>query len=378
MNSFIVFEDSSKSKFGGGQRVSYDLLKVLYKRKDHLSVIDFTLNSSFLLESKKLLDSILILKKYNSQKKSKNNSFTFSFIELIASIIYFPFNVCKIYKFINEIGFKRKHIIICTTKKTVIYGCVLRLFSSHFIVIFHVHNFLNANIFWKIIFKRLLNFTDDNWFVSQTVKTSFGAKCKGRILFNPVDLNFKKKNYFQSIKNNIINVGVVANLLGYKGIDYFVDSFDLLPASQKKNVIFHIFGDGPERDKLILLSKNNSNIIFHGFVSDINMYSKLDILVSTSIEEEAFSLVLFEATKYSIPVIATELMVHKEFFSDKSIIYIKPKSSREISSAILKLILNYNNLASILVHNAQFELISKFNVSFETSVCRALQIFSSD
>ena len=49
---------------------------------------------------------------------------------------------------------------------------------------------MNGNIIWKFIFKSLLNYTYDNWFVSQTVKTSFGESSKGRVLYNPVDLNF--------------------------------------------------------------------------------------------------------------------------------------------------------------------------------------------
>jgi glycosyltransferase involved in cell wall biosynthesis len=372
MNSFIVFEDSSKSKFGGGQKVSYELLKVLSKRKEHLTVIDFTLNSTFISTSRNLVKSFLILKKFNSPKKSKNNSFTFSLFELLTSIYFFPINIFKIYRFLIKTAPKNKYILICTTKKTILYGCTLKLFSSNIIVIFHIHNYMNGNIIWKFIFKSLLNYTYDNWFVSQTVKTSFGESSKGRVLYNPVDLNFIIKH---NSKNSIINVGLVANLLGYKGIDYFVNSFELLPTSIKKIIVYHIYGDGPEMDNLKLLSNNNPNIIFHGFVSDVKFYNSLDILVCASIEEEAFSLVLFEAIKHSVPIIATELMVHKEFFSDKSILYIKPKSSEEISSAIIKLILNYDSLGSTLVNNAQLELISKFDVNFEASVCNALQPF---
>ena len=154
--------------------------------------------------------------------------------------------------------------------------------------------------------------------MSSTVKLSYGNKANGIIIYNPIELNFNSK---LKPVNKIVNIGLVANLLGYKGINYFIKSYDYLPKNINHQIIYNIFGDGPSKHNLMCLSNNNENIIFHGFKPDKEFYNYIDILVCPSIEEEAFSLVIFEATKNSIPVIATNLKVHKEFFSNNSFVF---------------------------------------------------------
>jgi glycosyltransferase involved in cell wall biosynthesis len=364
LNNFIIFEDSSKSKFGGGQKVSFELIKILKRNFFNISLIDFTSKSTFCIESNNIVQNSLVLTTFNFQKKSSQNSFTFSKFEIIFNLLFFPFNLYRILNFLKRIPLNSKTILICPTKKTVLYGLIIKLIRPKIFLIFHVHNYLNNHYLWSHFMKGVIKYTDDNWFVSSTVKSSYGQNVKGVIIYNPIELNFKKK-VLKS--NHEVNIGLVANLLGYKGIKYFINSYDHLQSDISNKIIYHIYGDGPEKKELMSMSNHNSNIVFHGFLSQNKVYDQIDLLVCPSIQEEAFSLVIFEATQNSIPVIATNLKVHKEFFSNNSLLFVNVKSEFEIANAITD-ILNDENLRLNLVYNAQNDLLTKFNISFESKI----------
>ena len=364
MVNFIIFEDSSKSKFGGGQKVSFELIKILKRNLFNISLIDFTSKSSFCIESNTIVQNSLVLTTFNFHKKSSQNSFTFSNFEIIFNLLFFPFNLYRILKFLKRLPLNSKTILICPTKKTVIYGLVIKLFRPKIFLIFHVHNYLNKHYLWSHFMKGVIKYTDDNWFVSSTVKSSYGHNVKGNIIYNPIELNFKEKVVKS---NNDVNIGLVANLLGYKGIKYFIKSYDHLQKDISNKIIYNIYGDGPEKNELMSLSNQNSNILFHGFLSEKEVYRQIDILVCPSIQEEAFSLVIFEATQNSIPVIATNLKVHKEFFSNNSLLFVDVKSELDIANAISNILTN-KNLRFNLVYNAQNDLLTKFKISFESKI----------
>lgn len=362
--NFIIFEDSSKSKFGGGQKVSFELINILKRNLFSVSLIDFTSDSIFYRESSNLVNDSLVLTTSNFHKKSTQNSFTFSNYEIIFNLLFFPFNLYRLFKFLKRLPLSSKTILICPTKKTIIYGLVIKLLRPKVFIIFHVHNYLNKHYLWSVFMKNIIKYTDDNWFVSSTVKSSYADRAKGKIIYNPIELDFKEKVIK---RNNEVNIGIVANLLGYKGIKYFLKSYDHLQIDINKKIIYNIFGDGPEKNELMNMCKHNSNILFHGFVSGKEVYSQIDILVCPSIQEEAFSLVIFEATQNSIPVIATNIKVHKEFFSNNSLLFVDVKSEIAIAKAISILLTN-DKLRFNLVHNAQNDLLTKFKISFESRV----------
>ena len=115
MTNFIIFEDSSKSKFGGGQKVSFELLNIFKRNNFNFSLIDFTKKSNFYSDSKKIVNKTLVLKTLNFNKKSNNNSFTFSNFEIISIIFLFPFNFFRLYVFLLK---KSKNSIIQIILKT--------------------------------------------------------------------------------------------------------------------------------------------------------------------------------------------------------------------------------------------------------------------
>ena len=364
MVNFIIFEDSSKSKFGGGQKVSFELINILKRNSFNISLIDFTSKSNFYIESNNIVQDSLVLTTFNFHKKSIQNSFTFSNLEIIFNLVFFPFNLYKILRFLKRLPLNSKTILICPTKKTLIYGLVIKLLIPKLFLIFHVHNYLNRHYLWSRFMKIVINYTNDNWFVSSTVKSSYGHYAKGNIIYNPIELIFKEKAVQ---RNNEVNIGLVANLLGYKGIKYFIKSYDYLKTDISNKIIYNIYGDGPEKNELMSMSSQNRNILFHGFLSEKEFYSQIDVLVCPSIQEEAFSLVIFEATQNSIPVIATNLKVHKEFFSNNSLLFVDVKSELDIANAISN-ILNNEDLKYNLVYNAQNDLLTKFKISFESKI----------
>ena len=362
MRCCIVFEDSSKSNFGGGQRVSYQLLKTLNSFDIRLNLIDFTDSSDFFNSSKYYTVSSLVLKKFNVNRKTNWNSFSFSIFEVLGTLLLIPLNLFLLLRYIQS--HSKGSVIICTTKKTMLFGWILKFVFSDIKLVFHIHNYLRDTLFWSDSVRHIVSKSDENWFVSESVKLSYGKYSHGMILYNPVSLDFKFRDN-DSIKYQF-NVGVVSSLFGYKGVSYFLSSFFILPNELHGRIQFHVYGDGPQKVELQRTAKDCDFIHFHGFVADTNdIYKNIDILVCPSIDEEAFSLVLFEATCNSIPIIATNLEVHREFFSSEALLFVEPKNSQGISVAIERLVKDYE-LRSSLVKNARAQIKGRFEVSFES------------
>lgn len=364
MRCCTVFEDSSKSNFGGGQRVSNQLLKTLNSIDVRLNLIDFTDSSDFFVSSKYYTVSSLVLKKFNVSRKTNWNSFSFSPLEIFGSLLLLPLNLFLLLRYLKSQS--KGCVLICTTKKTMLLGWILKFMCSDIKLVFHIHNYLRNTFFGSDLVRRIVSKSDENWFVSESVKISYGRIVHGTILYNPVSLDFNFR-VNQSYKRQF-NVGVVSSLFGYKGVSYFLSSFFILPNELKGRIQFHVYGDGPQKVELQRTAKACEFIHFHGFVADAtDIYKNLDILVCPSIDEEAFSLVLFEATCHSIPIIATNLEVHREFFSSEALLFVETKDSQGISNAIERLVKDCE-LRSSLVENARAQIKGRFEVSFESSL----------
>jgi len=107
-----------------------------------------------------------------------------------------------------------------------------------------------------------------------------------------------------------INLSIVGRFSPVKNHFYAFDIIDSLG----KHFYLNVYGAktldiAEEKDsyevEIINHINNNSNIIHHGFISDMEaIYKNTDILIITS-ETESFSMVTIEALSYGVPVVST-------------------------------------------------------------------------
>ena len=141
-------------------------------------------------------------------------------------------------------------------------------------------------------------------------------------LFNPgVDGTSIRQQY--SIPNDalvILFVGGLDRAHHFKGVDYLIEAFALIP---DQKVLLMIVGDGDLRqqfEQLAALSGVADRVIFTGVVPNEELppyYTAADIFVLPSFPPESFGIVLIEAMACGIPVIAHDIPGVRSVVDDK-------------------------------------------------------------
>jgi len=154
-------------------------------------------------------------------------------------------------------------------------------------------------------------------------------------------------------KKEKIIVATFSTLIKLKGIDYFMKSFEYL--KNKKEVEYWIFGEGSEKE--YLKQFENKNVKLQGFAdnSEELMINNIDIIVVSSITEEACPMVPLEAFRCGIPVISTNIGGQKEIVKDNVVgLLVDIKNSRQIAEKI-----NY-----FIDNPDEYEILSKNTIDY--------------
>ena len=148
--------------------------------------------------------------------------------------------------------------------------------------------------------------------VSKSAKTSvlerYGWNSnKVSVIKNGVNITNKSTKAKQS---NVIRLGVVSRLIPLKNISLLFLALTKLPENISNQFTIHIFGEGPEKEKLVNNAKlliNENNVTFHGnVINEDDIYNLFDILVMCS-NTEGLPMSILEAMGYSLPVISTRV-----------------------------------------------------------------------
>jgi len=149
-------------------------------------------------------------------------------------------------------------------------------------------------------------------------------------------------NYLPSIKDRNPFKIVYAGLLGVAQ-----DVFDIIKQIDFKSlgVELHIYGDGPEKEKIIsyVLSNNQCNIFYRGFVSVPELEKVLpdyhaSLIPLKSSIYGAFPSKIFTAMKFGLPVLFCGTGEGKRFVEAYKIGFTnEPKDFASLSSNIVKL-----------------------------------------
>ena len=107
--------------------------------------------------------------------------------------------------------------------------------------------------------------------------------------------------------DDIIKLAMVGRLVPLKRHEYIIKSLPSLLEKFSNNLLFYVFGDGPERDRLEKLAESlgvSGNVRFMG---DLRVFyphfKKMDLLVMPS-DHEGLPMTLLEALVLKVPVIA--------------------------------------------------------------------------
>ncbi|WP_317853997.1 glycosyltransferase [Chakrabartyella piscis] len=137
-------------------------------------------------------------------------------------------------------------------------------------------------------------------------------------------------------------VGIVARLEAVKDHKTFLlGAKEVL--SKEDNVCFYVIGDGSLREKLVAQTQKlgiEQNVIFTGFISDVErMEAALDINVITS-KEEALCLSIIETMSLGIPSVGTNAGGIKEVIADGKNGYLVPVGNYKALAEKIELVLH--------------------------------------
>lgn len=359
MKKLIILEDSSKVTFGGGQKGTIELIETL-KNEYEIILFDCTKNSMFQEKIKKYMLQQFYLKCQGEIVGGNSSSFSVGYKEMLLYPFLTILNIYKLFKFIQQL--KSKQFIFYTSNKKHLLLLYILKKLSKIEYIYHARTYDDKNSkFYQIMIPALKN-AKKIFCVSDFIKENINYNnCV--TVYNPLNID---KNYLQYHKPKILKkeviIGTASELLNWKGIDYFIKSYEFLSDNilEQYNIRYFIYGKGKEEENLKKLS-SNSNIIFKGFNS--NLYQEyqenIDIIVIPSISPESFGRTSIEGSFFGVIPLASNIGAQKELLSqmDKNLLF-ENKNSKDMATKIEYSILNYNILSKKSIElSKQFEFV---------------------
>ncbi len=217
-------------------------------------------------------------------------------------------NVIKLMKVIKE---KKIDVIHANSLRMALYAIVIQnVMTKDVQIIYTKHNVTILEKKMKRMFSRLLNrqiariITVSKFEKDNLVKLGV-AETRITTIYNGVDLeqfNFKGKQ-----KGSVRNIGILARLSQEKNVELFIKVAHALRDSP--HFIFHIAGDGPEKNKLQKMICDMDlahKVKMHGEISDPERFiHQMDLLLLTSLRE-VFPMVVLEAMAVGTPLISID------------------------------------------------------------------------
>ena len=242
------------------------------------------------------------------------------------------------------------------------------------------------------VFKENLSFSKK---IIYTFLEKFGAKFKDKIICvsqNDYDLAVNKKvtkkekleliyngfqattefleinqarkflfDYMQIQDNGKKIIGTISNLYKNKGIEYLIESAEILN-DKRKNLVFVVIGSGPEEKNLkhLIKKRNIKNFYLLGQINNASKYLKgFEIFTLTSIKE-GLPYTLIEALYAHIGIVCSDLESLSEIIINRQNgVLFEPKNTNKLVYAI-ESILNNPEFREKIKNNSSLTL-SKFD-----------------
>ena len=282
--------------------------------------------------------------------------------------------------------------IVHARSRAPAWSCLWACFFSRkkFVTTFHgTYNFSSKlKLFYNSVMVRSkLIIAGSNFIfnhINENYPTYFNpAKKKLMVIFRGINLDYfssknaseKKVNELAQIWNinkNDFTILLPGRLTKWKGQEMFIESLNLLVANHGKNNFQAIILGSDQGRKLYskkLLSlveryRLNRNITFINSCQEMPVAYKLaDIVVSSSIEPEAFGRVAIEAQAMSKPIVASNLGGSKEtVLNAKSGLLFKSEDSKELAGILNKFMKMNKESLGLMGEHGRKNVEKKFNV----------------
>lgn len=223
----------------------------------------------------------------------------------------------------------------------------LMIYTEHrFDADYHLNNFFNE-FFQKKILKKLNKRTKIIIAVSSSVQKFLiesGMSDKEKTVVIPNGISLKEKiNSNKKTKNDSRSfiIGTIGSLNKQKGHRYLIEAMPKVLENYPLSIL-EIIGQGEEKSTLKKLAKRlaiEKNVSFLGQKKDIGKYLKeFDLFVLPSVAE-TFGIVILEAMRAGVPVIASSVGGIRDIIkNNKNGILVKSADSKALSKAIVALL----------------------------------------
>lgn len=174
-------------------------------------------------------------------------------------------------------------------------------------------------------------------------------KDKCIVLMNYPDPNiFYKRENKKKVQDKFIVI-YPGTLNWHQGLDIAIKAFSLIKNKNKK-IELHIYGDGPEKVKLISLVhdlKLEKTVKIFNFlplekIAEVISNANLGIVPKRkdSFGNEAFSTKILEFMSLGIPVLVADTKIDKYYFNDSNIVFFTSGDMKELCNKLLYIISN--------------------------------------
>lgn len=195
-----------------------------------------------------------------------------------------------------------------------------------------------------------------------------------------VDLRLFRKLEIKKPDNEII-IGTVKTLAPIYGIDTLIQSFNkVLRKNQGLNLKLQIIGDGPDKEKLQLLTNNLGlveKVEFLGSIDNLNLpeyYNRFYVFVALS-NSESFGVVAVESLACECPVIVSDADGFTEIVENRKTGFIVPKRDINATADAIQKLIDDESLRDIMGKNGRISVEQHYN--WDKNVEQMISIYKS-
>lgn len=374
----IVHVISSIDK-GGAESHLYSLVSEQVKNKNNIKIIYFKGNSFWEDKLKKIGAEVI-----NFKLKSNLNLFKLF-------LIFFKINF-----FFKKFKPDVVHAHLTLSEIIILFSRIFFNLKYKFIVTKHLDSFFfegsngqNKIIKGLFLEKILFNIADHVIFISLAVKKYFLRKIKRikknySVIYYGINKNDDKVNPLllkKLIKKYKINkedfiILCIARATKQKRLDVLLEGFSLF-TKQKKQSKLLLVSQGPELNSLKKLSeklKIEKKIVWINYTSNINEHFKISNVFCLTSDYEGLGLVILEAFKMNVPVIASNKSAIKEIVKNNySGLLFNNSKPANLSKCLEKIYFNKNFIRRI-TKNYKKILSDQFSINYENK--KILKIYN--
>lgn len=332
-NKIIVYYPSFER--GGITKILQNFLNECINKKIDVYLITEGLNwkDNYKVSNKV---KIIYIKKFN---------YTFFSKRIISSVL----SINSMISLFSEIN--KKKTILFSFQSNIIPIIICKLFGVKIVIrnsedIFEATRYADKKILaYFVFFLKMIFYNFSDGIIANSTKSKKSLekillkKDKVKLIFNPYINKLQKKKYFKKQKI-ILSIG---RLCKQKNFETLIKAFKIF-LNGKDNYKLIILGHGPDKEKLIAISKKlkiYKNIQFKGWVPNTTPYlKKSKIFVLTSLYE-GLPNSLIDAVNHEVPTVSTKCSGSEDILNFKNGVYFNFKDHHELAKKMTYMDKNY-------------------------------------